>query len=74
MFNRLVDITQREELLQYEDAVKKKIQRVIEQIRKEYLDVQMIVKYRKYEYMKELSDQDVWIIFDLDLEYGKFEQ
>lgn len=34
----------------------------------------MIAKYRKYDYMKELVEDDVWLIFNLDLEYGKFQQ
>ena len=31
-----------------------------------------IVKYRKYEYADELDEEAVWIIFNLDQEYGKF--
>lgn len=60
IFNRLVDITKREALLQYEDTVKKKIRKIITYLRKDYLDVPMIAKYRKYDYMKELNEQDVW--------------
>ena len=37
--------------------------------RNEHLDVPMITKYRRFEYMKELDEQDVWTIFNLDLEY-----
>lgn len=33
----------------------------------------MISKYRKYDYSNELNDQDVWKIYNLDLEYGKFQ-
>ena len=32
----------------------------------------MIIKYRKYLYHPELSESDVWLIFNLDIEYGKF--
>lgn len=34
----------------------------------------MFAKYRKYEYMKDLFESDVWAIFNLDIEYGKFQQ
>jgi hypothetical protein len=40
--------------------------------RTEFLDIPMITKYRKFEYMKELDERDVWHIFNLDLEYGKY--
>lgn len=42
--------------------------------RTEYLDVPMITKYRKFEYTKELDETDVWHIFNLDIEYGKYKQ
>jgi len=36
------------------------------------MDIPMIAKYRKYEYIGGLEESDVWAIFNLDLEYGKF--
>lgn len=33
----------------------------------------MIEKYRKYDYKNELESEDIWQIFNLDLEYGKFQ-
>jgi hypothetical protein len=41
-------------------------------IRTEHLDIPMITMYRKYEFLKDLSEEDVWTVFNLDLEYGKF--
>ena len=72
IFNRLVELTNREELLQREDFVMKKIKTVLNMIRKDYLDIPMIAKYRKYEYQYELNEEDIWQIFNLELEYGKF--
>lgn len=67
-----MDDTIRENLMHYEEQVKNKIGKVIRSFRKEYYDVTMFAKYRKYEYMKELFESDVWAIFNLDIEYGKF--
>jgi hypothetical protein len=72
IYHRLIDDTRRENLLHYEDQVKTKISKVIKYFRKDYMDIPMIAKYRKYEYMRDLIEQDVWAIFNLDLEYGKF--
>jgi len=36
------------------------------------LDVPLIAKYRKYNYANELDEQDVWLVFNLDIDYGKF--
>lgn len=33
-----------------------------------------IVKYRKYEYAEQLDEDSIWIIFNLDQEYGKFQR
>jgi len=32
----------------------------------------MITMYRKYEFTKDLTEEDVWTVFNLDQEYGKF--
>jgi hypothetical protein len=45
---------------------------ILDLFRKEYLDVPMIARYRKYLYNKVLTEDDVWLIFNLDSEYGKF--
>ena len=74
VYTRLVDMTNRDELLHYEEQAKKKIRRVLTYFRKDYLDVMMVAKYRKYDYMSELQEEDVWRVFNLDLEYGKFQQ
>ena len=34
----------------------------------------MVTMYRKYEFRKELSEDDVWTVFQLDQEYAKFLQ
>ncbi len=34
----------------------------------------MICKYRKFEYTKELNEEDIWKIFQLDQEYGRFKE
>jgi transcriptional accessory protein Tex/SPT6 len=41
-------------------------------IRAEHLDIPMVTMYRKYEFQKELDESDVWTIFNLDIEYGKY--
>lgn len=42
-------------------------------MKKDYFDVPYITEYRKIDYMKELDADDVWAIFNLDIEYGKFQ-
>ena len=34
----------------------------------------MVAKYRKYEYADELDEEAIWIIFNLDQEFGKFQR
>ena len=41
-------------------------------IRVKYLDIPMICAYRKYEYEPELSADAVWLVYNFDIEYGKF--
>lgn len=43
-------------------------------LRKDLFDVPMIVHYRKYEYKDELDEDSIWVIYNLDQEYGKFVQ
>ena len=66
------DESKRKDMIYDTTHVKKKIQKVLRMFRVEHLDIPMITKYRRFEYMKELDDHDVWTIFNLDLEYAKF--
>jgi hypothetical protein len=43
-------------------------------IRVKFLDVPMICKYRRYEYEPELDEEAVWLVFNFDQEYGKFQR
>lgn len=54
------------------DVIKRKIQKILYLIRVEHLDIPMITMYRKFEYMKELTLEHVWQIFNFNLEYGNF--
>lgn len=46
--------------------IKRKITKLLGLFRQEYLDIPMITMYRKYEFAKDLSEEDVWTIFNLD--------
>ena len=54
--------------------IKMKIQQVIEYIRceKYQYDVPYITRYKMHELSPELEPKDVWFIFNIDIEYGKF--
>lgn len=56
------------------DATKEKIRKVLDLLRGKLYDVPMIVHYRSYEYGNELDEESIWIIYNLDQEYGKFTQ
>ena len=58
-------------LLRKKDA-KLKIIKVLGMLRSKLYDVPMIAHYRKYEYSDELDEDSIWIIYNLDQEYGKF--
>jgi hypothetical protein len=58
-------------LLQQKDA-KTKIFRVLHLLRSELRDVPMIAKHRKMQYADELDEESIWIIYNLDQEYGRF--
>ena len=60
-------------LLRQKDA-KVRIFKVLSLIRKKCYDVPMVAKYRKYEYAEELDEDAIWIIFNLDQEFGKFQR
>lgn len=60
-------------LLRQKDALGK-IHKVLQLLRCGHFDVPFIVKYRKYEYADELDEEAIWIIFNLDQEYGKFQR
>lgn len=53
--------------------IEKKIHRVLRMLRCEYHDIPFITKYRMNELIPELQPQDVYHIFELDIEYGKFQ-
>lgn len=55
MFERLQQDGQRD-LSFNSDAIKKKIGEVIKLFRSSYLDIPMIIKYRRYIYAKELDE------------------
>ncbi|CDW91618.1 transcription elongation factor spt6 [Stylonychia lemnae] len=74
ILHRIVDDTKRDNLLHYEDQVKTKIAQIIKYFRCDYMDIPYISKYRKFEFAKYLNEQDIWTIYNLDLEYGKFQQ
>lgn len=58
-------------LLQQKDA-KTKIYKVLSLLRCEMRDVPMIAKHRKMVYADELDEDSIWIIYNLDQEYGRF--
>jgi len=60
-------------LLRKKDA-KLKIYKVLGMLRSKLYDVPMIAHYRKYEYSDELDEDSIWIIYNLDQEYGKFQR
>jgi transcription elongation factor SPT6 len=49
-----------------------KIGKVLKLFRCENCDVPYITRYRQNELIPELEPDDVWRIFNLDIEYGKF--
>ena len=62
----------RNELSHNEDDIREKVKKILFFFRKDNLDVPFIAHYRKYEYGKNLTEEDVWTIFNLDQEYGRF--
>lgn len=59
------------QLLRKKDA-KAKIIKVLELLRNKLYDVPFIAHYRKYEYAEELDEESIWVIYNLDQEFGKF--
>lgn len=41
-------------------------------MRKDYLDLPMIERYLRFDYGPILTSDDVWLVAQLDQEYGKF--
>lgn len=74
IYQRLCEEQKRESLLQQDQQVKNKIRKVLRNFRAEFMDIPYVVKYRKFEYKKELMEDDIWAIFNLDLEYGRFQE
>ena len=54
------------------EATKIKIVDVLKMLRIKLYDVPFIVSYRYPEYSNELDEDSIWIIYNLDQEYGKF--
>jgi transcriptional accessory protein Tex/SPT6 len=55
-------------------TIKQKIRRVLKLIRTEKQDIPFITKYMMEDLSPHLAENDIWQIFNLDLEYGKFSQ
>ena len=53
-------------LSQNAQVVTKKIAQVLQLFRVEFMDIPMIMKYRKYVYAKDLDESDIYTIFRLD--------
>ena len=54
------------------EPTKAKIMIVLAHLRTRVHDVPYIVHYGKHEYARELDEESIWIIYNLDQEYGKF--
>ena len=54
--------------------IQEKIQKVLNFFRKENKDIPYITVYHQHELWPELVADDVWRIFNLDQEFGKFTQ
>lgn len=52
--------------------IKAKILKTLKFFRCENLDIPFITKYKMNELIPELETTDIWRIFNLDIEYGKF--
>jgi len=72
IYSKLATNKVRNELVYKEQQVKFKIDKVLRDFRCEYKDIPFIVKYRKLIYKSELNEEDIWSIFNLDIEYGRF--
>ena len=72
IYDRMTKMTLDSGLFTYEDLVKEKIGKLLHFMRREYLDLPMIERYRKYDYGPTLTDEHVWMVASLDQEYGKF--
>ena len=59
------------QLLQAKDA-SDKIFKVLNEMRVKNRDVPLIATYRRFEYEPELTADAVWLVYNFDLEYGKF--
>ena len=60
-------------LVQKIQDIKIKIQQVLEYIRCMNYDVPYITRYKMHDLSPELEPRDVWFIFNIDIEYGKFQ-
>lgn len=60
-------------LVQKIQDIKMKIGKVLEYIRCMNYDVPYITRYKMHDLSPELEPKDVWFIFNIDIEYGKFQ-
>jgi transcriptional accessory protein Tex/SPT6 len=58
--------------IKYSQEVKIKIRKVLKFFRCQNFDVPYITKYKFNEIDPELTQADIWRVFNLDVEYGKF--
>ena len=70
--DRLIKEKSTQSLVQNSEIVKQKILSILAFFRLDHFDIPMITMYRKYVFLKDLQEEDVWSVFNLDLEYGKF--
>ena len=55
------------------ETIKLKIQKLIKLFRCENMDIPFITRYRMQTLSPELTTENVWKIFSLDIEYGKLQ-
>ena len=48
------------------------IKNVLLFMRDQHLDVPFIARYRSYEYRRGLQEADIWTIFQLEQEFGRY--
>jgi transcriptional accessory protein Tex/SPT6 len=52
--------------------VKDSIKNVLLFMREQHYDVPFIARYRSYEYRRGLEEEDIWTIFQLEQEFGRY--
>jgi transcriptional accessory protein Tex/SPT6 len=74
IYNRLIRLhSDRKQLSSQEESVRLAIHNVLVLIRDQRFDIPFITKYRAHEFKSAgLTDQDIWLIFNLEQEYAKY--